>query len=709
MAAIEKIRRRSGLLIAIIGIALLAFVLQDLFQSQGRNTGPTVAIVDGDKISVRDYENLKEKNLENRRASNNNLSSAETYSIYNNTLEEMIKDNIMTKEYEAAGIGITAEELMDQMTGDNPHPWVVQSFGDGNGNVDKQRVAEYLQNLNNLPADYYNRWLEFEKAVKQNRLETKFDNLVKASHFLPTALAKKYYENKNMKASADVIALRYSTIPDSTVVVTDADNKAFYEENKYRYETDEKRDIEYVLFEVKPSVEDRQEALKFVQNLKPEFEAAESAADFVNDSYNSDKRYDSTWLSRKDVPEMIEQTIFDNGNGVGYVYGPYEYEDAFNLVRIVDMQNRPDSLRASHILIGYKGAYGSQDTITTKEQAEAKANELLAQLKASKNSDELFAELASEFNTDGTKEKGGDLDWFTDGQMVPQFNEYVINNAVGSMGVVETPFGYHVVKVTDKTEPQPKVRLAYLTHGINWSTKTYQNIYAEANKFFAENRTYDQFNKAIEEQGLTKRTMPGISKSTYQIAGLENPREIVRWAFDEKTKKGDISDKIFELENNQLVVAALTGVIHEGYAPMEAVIDRSKYQILNKKKGEIAVEKMKACGNDVNRMVSELGAESTTVSDVTLDSRVLSNFGVEADIVGMIMGMKEGEEIGPVAGNACAFIIKNVKFTAPAETTDYSSVVREKTSQYSNRAMNNGVYNALRNDVKIKDNRTEIF
>ena len=102
-------------------------------------------------------------------------------------------------------------------------------------------------------------------------------------------------------------------------------------------------------------------------------------------------------------------------------------------------------------------------------------------------------------------------------------------------------------------------------------------------------------------------------------------------------------------------------------------------------------------------------AEATTVSDVTLDSRVLSNFGVEADIVGMIMGMKEGEEIGPVAGNACAFIIKNVKFTAPAETTDYSSVVREKTSQYSNRAMNNGVYNALRNDVKIKDNRTEIF
>lgn len=706
MAAIEKIRRHSGLLIAIIGIALLAFVLQDLFQSQGRNTGPSVAVVDGDKISVRDYEQLKDRNLESRKSSsnNNNLSSAETYSIYNNTLEEMIKENLMTKEYDAAGIGITSEELMDQLTGEKPHEWVVQSFSDANG-FDPQRVNEYLQNLSSLPAEYYDRWLDFEKALKQNRLETKFDNLVKASYFLPTALAQKYYENKNMKASADIIALRYTTIPDSTVTVTDADNKAFYAENKYRYETDERRDIEYVVFEIKPSLEDRQEALKAVQDMRADFVATENVASFVN--ANSDKRYDSTWLGRKDVPEQIEQPIFDNGNGVGYVFGPYENEDAFNLVRIVDMQNRPDSLKASHILIGYKGAYGSQDTIS-KDQAEAKANELLAQLKAAKNNDELFAQMAAEYNTDATKDKGGDLDWFTDGAMVPQFNEYVVNNPVGSLGVVETMFGYHVVKVTGKTQPQPKVRLAYLTHEITSSTKTYQNIYAEANKFVTENRTYDQFNKAIEEQGLTKRTMPRMNKSTYQIAGIDNPREIVRWAFDEKTKKGDVSEKIFELDN-MLVVAALTGVVHEGYAPMDAILDQAKYQILNKKKGEIAVEKMKACGNDVNRMVSELGAESTTVSDITLDSRVLGNFGVEADIVGTLLGMKEGEEVGPIAGNSSAFIIKNVRFTQPAATNNYSDIIREKTSQFTNKVVSGNVYNALRNQAKIKDNRTEIF
>ncbi len=708
MAAIEKIRRHSGLLIAIIGLALLAFVLQDLFQSQGRTTGPTVAVVDGDKIPVRDYEQLKEKNLESRRSSSNtnNLSSAETYSIYNNTLEQMIKDNLMGKEYEAAGIGVTSEELLDQMTGDNPHPWIVQSFGDGNGNFDRERVNEYLQNLNNLPAEYYDRWIEFERELKANRLETKFDNLVKASYFLPTALAEKYYEIKNRKASADVIALRYTTIPDSTVVVTDADNKAFYEENKYRYETDERRDIEYVVFDIKPSLEDRQEALKYVQDMRNDFQATDNVINFVN--ANSDQRYDSTWVGKNDVSESVQKAVFENGNGVGYVYGPYESEDAFNLVRIVDMQNRPDSLMASHILIPFKGAYNSQDTIS-KEAAEAKANELLAQLKSDAKNEELFAELAKANSTDpGSKDKGGDLGWFTDGQMVPTFNEFVVNNPVGTMGVVESPYGYHIIKVTDKTQPQPKARLAYLTHEIISSTKTYQSIYAEANKFVTENRTYDQFNKAIEEQGLTKRSMPKMSKSTYQIAGIDNPREIVRWAFDEKTKKGDVSEKIFELDN-MLVVAALTGVIHEGYAPMDAVIEQAKYQILNKKKGELAVEKLKACGNDVTRMVNELGAESTSVSDITLDSRVLSNFGVEADIIGILLGMKEGEEVGPVAGNSSAFIIKNVKFNRPAPLTDYSDIIREKTSQFTNKVGGGAVYNAIRNQAKIKDNRTEVF
>ena len=692
------------MLIAIIGLALLAFVLQDLFQSQGRNREYNIAVVDGEKIPYQDFEVQKEKNLNNRRGSGA-LTSAETYSIYNSTLDGMVKEHIMNKEYDAVGINVSSDELYDQFMGETPHEWVVQSFRNPDGSFNREMMEYYLQNLNDLPADARVQWVDFERALKENVLETKFNNLVKASYFVPAKLAEKYYQNKNEKASADIIALRYTTIPDSTVTVTDKDNKAFYEENKYRYETDERRDIEYVLFEVKPSLEDRQEALKNVQSLKADFASSDNPISFVN--ANSDQRYDSTWLGRKEVPQQIEKTVFDNGNGVGFVFGPYEDQEAFNLVRIIDLQERSDSLRASHILISYEGAMRSTDSIT-KEQAQAKADSLLNVLKKNPKNEDLFAELAGQFSTDpSSKEKGGDLDWFTDGTMVAPFNDFVMNNPVGTMGVVETPFGFHVIKVTDKTAPQPKARLAFLKHEITSSTKTYQNTFAEANKFVTENKNYDQFNIAIEEQGLTKRSMPRMSASTYQISGIENPREIVRWAFNKDTKVGDVSS-IFDMDN-MFVVAALTSIVPEGYAPLNVVAEQAKYQIINKKKGEVAVEKMKACGNDESRMVNELGAESTSVSDISIDSRVLSNFGVESDIIGIMLGMKEGEQVGPVAGNSSAFIIKNVKFTKPETPSDYSDILREKTSQFNNKVLGGSIYNALKNNAKIEDNRATFY
>ena len=716
MAAIEKIRRRSGLLIAIIGIALLVFVLEDLFQSQGRGRGPVVAAVDGDKISVRDYEQLKEKNIRdyevrkknNSNDPNANLTPYETYNVYNNTLEQMIMENIMNKEYDAAGFDVTGEELYDQLTGETtgkPHSWMLQYFPDGNGGVDKAKVDDYLQNLTELPAEYYNQWLQLEQDIKKDRLTNKFNNLVKASYFLPSALAQKFYEKRNVKASADIVAVRYANIPDSTVTITDADIKAYYNENKYQFETNERRDIEYVVFEVKPSEEDIQKALEDMQNMRADFVATDNVINFVN--ANSESKYDSTWLGRTQVPQQIEQVIFDNGNGIGYVTEIFEDQDAFKMARIVDMQSRPDSLMASHILIPFKGAYNSQDTIS-KEDAEAKANALLAQLRSNPKNTELFAELAKDNSTDpGSKDKGGDLGWFVDGQMVPEFNDFVVKNPVGAMGIVETVYGYHIIKVTDKTAPKQKVRLAYMTSNLTPSTKTHQNTYQLANEFVTNNRTYEQFNQAIEDQGLTKRTMPKIEKSTVYIPGLDNPREIIRWAFNENTKKGDVSEKIFELDN-MMVVPALTGVVHEGYAPIELIAEQDKAKIINKKKGEMAVEKMKACGNDVDRMVKELGAEATSVSDISFYTDNLSNFGREEKVIGTILGMKEGQEVGPLAGNGAAFIIKNVKVQEPAATTDYTSMLQEKRSQFVNKA-NSGVYNALKNLAKIKDNRTDIF
>ena len=583
------------MLIAIIGLALLAFVLQDLFQSTGRHREYNVAVIDGEKIPYKDFEDLKNKNLENmKRSYGTNLTSSQTYSVYNSTLEQMIKDHIMTKEYNAIGMNVTAEELYDQFMGENPHQWVVQNFTGADGNFDRQTVQNYMQNLDNMPIEYRNQWVEFENAVKENRLETKFDNLVKASYYIPKRLADKYSETKATKATADVVALRYSAIPDSTVTVTDQDTRNYYQENKYRFETDETRGIEYVVFEINPSAADDEDAMKYVESMKEDFTNTENIINFVN--ANSDQRYDSTWLGRPDVPAVVEDMLFSAETQPGFVYGPYFDDNSYNLIRLIDRQVIDDSLM---------------------------------------------------------------------------------------------------------------VRVAVLRHDLSASTKTYQDVFAKANKFVTENRTYEKFNATIEAEGMTKRSQPRLTASTYQIAGIDNPRQIVRWAFEDKTKVGDISS-IFELDN-MFVVAALTEIIPEGYAPMEKIAEQYKYSILNKKKGDIAVERMKACGTDYDRMVSELGAEITTVSDISMESRSVGNFGVESDVIGIILGMKEGETVGPIAGNSSAFVIRSAHREVAADAPDYNTITREKKAQFDNKVFGGGVYNALRKNAKIEDNRVLFY
>ena len=100
MAAIGNIRKHYGLQVVIVGIALLAFVLGDLFKSTNSRQTTNVATVDGKKITYQDYSNLVNMNLENVKAQNGgSLSTEDNYSVHANTLEQMIRDIIMKKEY----------------------------------------------------------------------------------------------------------------------------------------------------------------------------------------------------------------------------------------------------------------------------------------------------------------------------------------------------------------------------------------------------------------------------------------------------------------------------------------------------------------------------------------------------------------------------------------------------------------------------------
>lgn len=185
MAAIGTIRKHYGILIVIIGIALVAFILGDLFKSTNSRRTTDVAVVNNEKISQQDFANLVDVNLENYKRANGSISNEESVSIRNQVLEQMISEIIMNEEFEKLGITVSAEELYDQFLGKNPNQYVVQSFSDANGNFNRDALSQYLNDFQNLNDEAKVAWLNFERAIKDDRINTKYNTILeKVSIFL---------------------------------------------------------------------------------------------------------------------------------------------------------------------------------------------------------------------------------------------------------------------------------------------------------------------------------------------------------------------------------------------------------------------------------------------------------------------------------------------------------------------------------------------
>lgn len=108
-----------------------------------------------------------------------------------------------------------------------------------------------------------------------------------------------------------------------------------------------------------------------------------------------------------------------------------------------DKFKNPESVRASHILVGIKEDASAADKAKAKEKAEA----LLKRVKAGED----FAEVAKKESTCPSAAQGGDLGYFSKGQMVPEFEKAAFDLKPGEVsGIVETKFGYHIIKLVEK-------------------------------------------------------------------------------------------------------------------------------------------------------------------------------------------------------------------------------------------------------------------
>lgn len=695
MAVLEKLRKRGGVIIVIaIFTALLAFILSDLLRPGSTlfgNSQMEIANINGTSVSIIEFQDklsdMEEFNRLNRGVSS--FTDDEASMIRDETWNQILKQILLERIFDKLGVTVTSDELMDMITGNNIHPYMTQLFSDPQTGVyNKEFAINFLQTKNQDPSRYLY-WKVLEQMIISERLQNKFTNLVKKGMYVTNSQVEDEINSRNKSVDFDFVMVRYATIPDSTLIIDETEISSYYHDNKEQFKQEASRDFEYVTFDIIPSETDRESVFETVLKMKNEFSKPETnAVQYVQ--LNSDEPYVDNNLKLDALSGQIQELIAIAE--INDVIGPYFENEAFKLSRLVDVILLPDSVKARHILI-------QEESI---EDANRIADSLL--VLAKRGVDFAILVLANS-KDEGSKFNGGDLGWFTEGQMVKPFNDACFHGKKGEIVKVESQFGIHIINILDQTKPVKKYQVATLERKLIYSSKTYQDTYLKVNGFKANNNNATKFNEAVTEQNLTKRFGRQVRENERKVGTLESPRELVKWAFGAKV--GDISP-VFEF-GNQFVVALLTEVAEAGYSSVENVKTRIERELMNKKKAEMLIAQFNTAiseNTELSGIAEKMNVTVQSATNITFSSFSIPGAGSEPALISLAVNSPVEKISKPVKGNNGVFIVK-VSAENPNEVQ--TETVKSQLLSNATSGIDYQLVETIKKNAKIKDSRSKFY
>ena len=709
MAVLSKIRERSLALIAIIGLALFAFVLDpstlsDFFSSSKVNE---IGEVSGETISKEEFAEA----LENYKKQTGNrvseMQAAQT--VWDN----LVREKIYSIQLEKAGITVGEEDVIAELieqpsVKDNPQ------FQNEAGFFDKSKFIQFLATTRENDADLWAAWQNYMASIKANLQRNTYNNLVSAGLGASLKEGELQYLNDNTKIAAEYLYVPYTSIPDSLVTVTTSDISSYIKENEKDFMVKASRDISYVKFEVKPSFEDEEEIKNEVAKLMEDNTAYSSVTKgeikvegFKNatnlnvffEENNSDLPLETSFKYKNQVSKEIVDQVFDAKEGA--VFGPYKDGDYFKVTKVTAVSRMPDSVKARHILIPFIGSRAATlDTKLSEAEASKRADSLVRVLKRNRRK---FPALAKAFSADQSNaEKGGSLDKFSYSRMVPEFRDYAFANKRGDIGVAQTDFGFHVIEIEAQTGFQKVVKLATFGKLIVPSENTENEIFQKAEKFSLAVSENGKFFEAASESKYNTQPAIGLTILGENIPGLGNQREIVRWTFEGDSEIGDY--KRFDIEGGH-VVAFITGKTNEGLMSPSKAMNRVRPLLLNEKKAEII--KQKFSGNTLEEIAASVNTAVKSATDVTFKTPTISGVGFEPKVVGAMSYAKIDKLYKGIAGNRGVFAFVITKRELPTALPTYESTRNQIAQQRKNQTIQ--LFNAVKEASEIEDYRASYY
>jgi peptidyl-prolyl cis-trans isomerase D len=699
MATLQNIRNKSGLLLAVIGIAMLAFILGDLLKStnSGGGNGVIVGEVLGDDVLIQTFQLKVDEGIENWKNQNQQaiLNQTTIAQIRDQIWAQHIKDLIMENEFSVLGVAVSDDEFFELLQGVNVHPEIskVPSFQDPKtGEFDRTRVLGYLKQIDqDETGEARNRWVVFQKYLVGLIKSSKYNSLVGKAMFTTVEEAKSDINSSSNDATFSYAAIAYSSIDDLDIQPSDDELEKYYSIHKSEYEQDASKDVDFVVYTAVPSEND---------DAKTKLEITDLIADFENyDDYdlmvrrNSDNTNAIFSYTTKDALQDPKWNNLFNAEK-GTVLGPYlSSKGIYRIAKLVEVDYRPDSVEARHILIKQTQTV-NLDSVMIKIDA----------LKSAIEGGVDFALLAKQNSEDqGSAILGGDLGWFKEGQMVDEFNEVCFTSNINDLSVVTTQFGVHLIELTKVSKMVKKVKIAYIDRIVEPSTETFNAYYGQAAQFAGNILNDDiHFDTLIASRNLVRRSDAKVTSNKQNISGLPNSREMVRWMYTAKV--GSVSE-VFQFDNSY-VVAYLKKEHNKGVANLDDIEEQIKALVIKEKKASKIEEGI--LNTDLASIASANG--TTVISDqkATFSNLSIKGIGYEPELVGAIFANKVGVISKPIKGRNAVYVIEVMAIDEAISEGDFTAQKLKLQNQSSSSA-NNASFNALKEAADVKDNRVDFY
>lgn len=695
---INKIRARVGLVIAVIGLAMAAFILTDVLSNvnafMGGGNANTLAEVNGQQIEYPYFE--QRVNYEANLLAQIQQQQPDMQQLQGQVYDEIIREAIYQEQFSRLNIGVPKAEWLEMFTGPNPDPLVRQYFGPNpqqviNSNANDPRLNALVEYL--------------RKALVDQRKQQRFMAFMNGGVQISKAEARRAYLEERTTAEAQVLVINYGTIQDSVAAsqLTDQDYIDYYEENKERFrQSQATATLEYFPFFKRPTASDSAKTRQQARQIAREFAQTQKDSSFAAFKTNLtesmlDYRYKALTEFAQPDQELLEEAE------AGEVLGPVMRSGRLVIHKVNDRSTAEEDQKVyvRHILV----PIAQQDTAGALQRA----NAYLDSLEAGKD----FQELARQVSADQqTRQNGGLIGWLDRRQYGPAFYEEVQGGEPGELvGPVQSAQGFHIVKVENRTDEV--FRVATIGYEFRPSAETLDSLERQSGMLLSEVAKGTDFTTAIEEMGIKgapRVTNPPISPSTRQIPGLQGEqgiRDLVRWAME--GEESATPDSYIETDN-AFVVAKMIDRSDDEYQSVKQVRRIIEREVINRKKAEMIMANLQPLMEKGNlQEIKEAygsGAILTNPKNITFNNPNVQGVGREPAVLGAIFGLKEGNLSAPIEGNVGVYVVLLNKRTEPEEPTEeILTQYRNRLEQQQEQQFPQRVQQGLREAAQIRDYR----